>query len=319
MIVVENQLVPRMIKNLCSLRFLFMLPIVVAHLPFWTENAHVQSASDAAVGFFFMLSGFVLAQAYGQQVAEANFSLRRFLCRQLRKVYPIYLLGMLLFVCLNWNYVDWPQLGRIALACLMVQSWLPDSNYYFAGNGVSWFLSTLMFLYICFPLLQRLIGRLSVGQLMVGCVVLSGLYMAVVMQVPTVRANDIVYVNPLMRLPDFALGIGLHRFWTLKGHQVDTSRPWLMVFGVMVGYALFLAVSPLVDIRIRTASWYWAVNALTIFCFTAIDLQPALKKSLLHRPWMLWLGQKTYIIYLLHALLINFLVRLTLHLQPLFS
>ena len=305
-----------MIKNLCSLRFLFILPIVASHIPFWCENKYVLSASDAAVSFFFMLSGFVLAQGYGKRIEDKEFSQRQFLRRQLSKFYPLYVACMVVFFFANYKYIDPAQYQRILLASCMVQSWIPDPNYYFAGNGVSWFLATLFFIYMAFPWIYKFISRLSLRWLTGFCVVFVAVYLVVAMQVPAERANDFIYVNPLFRVADFTLGLCLNKFYIKLPQPVHLKRPVLAGIALLLTYACFLAMCLHIDIRIRTASWYWMVNALTIVYFAATDISDNCLTRLLHWSPMLYLGQKTYVVYLTHALIINIMVRLALRIYP---
>ncbi len=301
-----------MIKNLCSLRFVFIVPIVLSHLPCLSGNPYVLSASNAAVGFFFMLSGFVLAHAYGSSVEDGTFSLSRFMLRQLRKLYPLYLLCMLVFVVINFKYIDTAEAGRILLACCMVQSWIPDIDYYFAGNSVSWFLSTLFSIYLTFPLLQRFISRLTFRRLALFSLLLAAVYLGAAFFVPPGRANDIVYIHPLSRLADFTLGLCLYRFYAETKQNRQLRHPLRCAVAVVLAYACVVALSVHADIRLQAAALYWLPNALAIGCFAAIDTDRNALCRQLQRPVLMFLGRNTFAIFLTHCLIINILVRLAM-------
>ena len=194
----------------------------------------------------------------------------------------------------------------------MVQSWIPDIDYYFAGNGVSWFLSTLFFIYLTFPLLQRFIARLSSQGAVLFSLLLAAVYMGAVFLVPPERANDIVYIHPLSRLADFTLGLCLYRFYTGTRLNRQLRHPLCCAVAAVLAYACVLALSVHADIRLQAAALYWVPNALVIAVFAAIDTDRNAFSRLLQRPVLMFLGRKTFVIYLTHALIINILVRLAM-------
>ena len=74
-----------MIRTLQSLRFVFVMLVVISHY----NDAHFDFGGDCGVSFFFILSGFVLSLAYSDKISEGNFCSWSLLKRQWEKVYPI--------------------------------------------------------------------------------------------------------------------------------------------------------------------------------------------------------------------------------------
>ena len=149
-----------------GLRFLAALAVVIFHcaprvggygrLPEILKN--LIEEGPAAVGFFFILSGFVLAHRHlngGPRVQTPEFYWARF-----ARLYPAYLLAFLLFLPVALQrYVVNPLPGSAGrhtfvlsavLSCLMLQSWTPLAQ---AWNGPSWSLSVEAFMYFCSRLL----------------------------------------------------------------------------------------------------------------------------------------------------------------------
>lgn len=77
-----------MIETLHSLRFVFIMLIVVSHL----VGSKFDFGGECGVSFFFILSGFVLSYAYGEKVKTGQFRTWSLLRRQLLKFYPLHLL-----------------------------------------------------------------------------------------------------------------------------------------------------------------------------------------------------------------------------------
>jgi peptidoglycan/LPS O-acetylase OafA/YrhL len=107
------------------------------------------------VGFFILLSGFVLAYNYGDRphLVKRDFWVARF-----ARLYPIYLLSLLLFLnmLVLEHQVRSPRefWAGVALTPLLLQGWSPSLATFW--NTVAWTLSCEAALYFAFPWLIRL-------------------------------------------------------------------------------------------------------------------------------------------------------------------
>ncbi len=125
------------------------------HPAFFTpliDNAYV------FVGFFFLISGFVLAYNYADR---PNLSRRAFYLARLSRVYPVYLLVLLLSI--PFLAQEWPAhsaadfyLGLI-LTPLALQAWSPTLATFW--NTVAWTVPAEFLLYALFPFILLLIRR----------------------------------------------------------------------------------------------------------------------------------------------------------------
>jgi peptidoglycan/LPS O-acetylase OafA/YrhL len=107
------------------------------------------------VPFFFLLSGFVLTYAHSGETSRSK-SRRSFWAARFARVYPVYLLSLVL----NWPFRnDGPfhiMLSRGAMAATLTatQTWNPHFFYLAqAWNPPAWTLSVEAFFYLCFPFL----------------------------------------------------------------------------------------------------------------------------------------------------------------------
>ena len=79
-----------------GLRGLAALLVVLHHFALsWDEYRRYFGAAPLAVDFFFCLSGFVIAHAYQERLRE-GMKFREYFVRRLVRLYPMYLLGMML-------------------------------------------------------------------------------------------------------------------------------------------------------------------------------------------------------------------------------
>ena len=277
-----------MIETLQSLRFVFVMLIFLSHFAYKDMHS-LDAGGDCGVAFFFLLSGFVLSLGYGQQISEGSFRFGRFLKRRLLKCFPLHILCLLFFLFVSRPAID----GKVLLNALLLQSWVPDVDYYFSCNSVSWFLSSLLFCYLVFPFVfRRLSPALTLAVLTAG--------VAVYLLVPYSRVNAILYVHPLVRFIDFYLGMLLarcHGRWTSSRGM----EPLLLV-----GLLVALAAYPLADEKFRNAPLFWLVLIPLIGVFAQ---QRGWLSRLLQSAPMRFLGSLTMPLYLTHQMLLAIVPR----------
>ncbi len=280
-----------MIATLQSLRFVFVMLIFLSHFAYRDIQA-LDAGGDCGVAFFFLLSGFVLSMGYGRQIADGTFCYGRFLKRRFLKLYPLHLLCLLFFLIMSKQHLD----GTVLLNVLLLQAWVPDPDYYFSCNSVSWFLSCLFFCYILFPFAYK---RVSVRWLL-GVLVA---YLFVYLWVPYEKVNAILYVHPLVRFVDFYLGMFLYQvFERRKETDIPQWTELLLVLLLLVSLGLY----PYVDAKFRNAPLYWLILIPLIFIFA--QERGYLSRWLKTRP-MLFLSSLSMPLFLTHQMLINILLR----------
>ena len=148
-------------KKLTALQFLRFLAFL---LVFLFHSAHFDflynpggGGAASAVSFFILLSGFLAGYACITQNISCNFrESLQYVLKKVKKFYPLYIITTaitLLYSGLK-TYIligDWSAAGALLIQLLknifLIQSWFPDG--YFSFNSPSWFLSTMMLLYLC--------------------------------------------------------------------------------------------------------------------------------------------------------------------------
>jgi len=129
-----------------------------ADQPFYIFLKPLYDQGWVAVDLFFAVSGFVFYWLYLEPVAKGEVSAGKFALQRFSRLYPIYLLTLLvaamlelLFHRATGNYFifdanDWPHFIR---SLFLVQQWLPpDESQSF--NGPAWAVSIEVMLYVIF-------------------------------------------------------------------------------------------------------------------------------------------------------------------------
>lgn len=219
---------PNTFPALNGLRFLAAMAVVFFHYAPKIDGysqvpepiKHIVSEGPAAVGFFFILSGFVLAYRHLQRPrAETKASF--YWARALR-LYPAYLVAFFLFapIAVQKYLVHGQPAGHRTfllsgtLSALMLQAWTPLSQ---AWNGPSWSLSVEAFMYFLFPFValrvMRTSSRAATYLFIAGWLIPAGLASAFALGLIQERLWDaMIRNNPVLWVPLFLMGICAARF-----------------------------------------------------------------------------------------------------------
>lgn len=247
------------------------------------------------MAFFFLLSGFVLSMGYGPKIDGETFRFARFIRRRLLKLYPLHLLSLLLFLLLFRPAIDhW-----LPLNALLLQSWVPDSNYYFSYNAVSWFLSSLLFCYLLFPVAYRHANWRTLT-------VVMSFYVAVYAIVPYSHINALLYVAPWVRFVDFFLGIMLYKVYRRYAFSHTRTSVFAIIESLLVILLVFALIAyPYADEKLRNAPLYWLVLLPFIYFFTQ---QKGPVSRCLQCGVLQWLGSLSMPIYMFHPIVFRSMV-----------
>jgi len=157
-------------------------------------------AGNLGVGFFFILSGFILTWT-----ARPDDTAPRFWRRRLVKIYPNHVVTLVVAAALllaagqTFTTADWlPNL-------FLVHAWIPGPES-IAMNGVSWSLSCELFFYLSFPVLLAGLNRIRERRLWL-C---AGTVIALIIGA-AVLAQYVVPAQP--KLSGVASTVSFYQYW----------------------------------------------------------------------------------------------------------
>ncbi|HEV2636426.1 MAG TPA: acyltransferase [Actinocrinis sp.] len=262
------------------------------------------------VGFFFVLSGFVLTWS-----ARPTDTVRAFWRRRVCKIYPNHLVTYLAGLGLLVWAASPIGLGRALLNLFLLQAWSPSLATETSVNPVAWSLSCEALFYLCFPLLLRWITKIDERRLwwyaggIVAVVLVMPLISMTLPQGPHVFFGPItqwqfwlVYVAPPVRLLDFGLGIILARI-VRSGRWFNLGL--LPSFGLLILGYLAPHVLPYSFCLVATT----IIPVSFVICAGATaDVRGT--RSFLRTGTMVWLGDVSFAVYLWHREVLSNLHRL---------
>lgn len=298
------------LNPLTSLRFFAALGVLTEHffqLISGSVNSAVLLAGEVAregyiwVGFFFVLSGFIISFSYKASSVTKKGGPAEFLYKRFARLYPVHF-ATIIFVC--YYYFNFTNIDstKFLINSLLLQSWVPDPTSYWGFNSVSWSISCEAFFYVSFLFLVTLDNRRLIGLL---CLMMFGISFAYLTMDPASKsASWLFYINPSFRLLEFVAGMVVFRLYSAYSDRVALSYGVatllevgsLLLLAGFLWYSLAMSVHPL----LRYGIYYVVPMALIVgvFAFGKGALSKALSNSIL-----VYLGEASFCLYMTHLMI----------------
>ena len=296
-----RQVAPRRFVALDSWRGIAALGVVLHHVAgdHGVVSMDWHLALGLCVDFFFVLSGFVIAGAYGERLAT-GYPIRTFVWLRLGRIYPMHVVVLLIYIAvelvlaiLGWTHGGNPAFtanrdpGAILPTLLLVQAFtMPGQD---SWNIQSWSISVELGLYIVWALAWKLIGRAAIP---LAVLVAAALMIMAAFRVEWMGAQ----MWAVRGFSGFGLGMGtwwLHSALAARepSPRLATALELAMVVAAGAAVATF---APLI-----VADPVFA-GLVTVFAFQ----RGAVSRLLLRGPFVL-VGTVSYSLYMIHGFVLS--------------
>ena len=301
--------------ELDGVRGVAILLVLLWHYVFDLLGAEPQTAAAylraalrltwSGVDLFFVLSGFLIAGILLDNRTSSNY-FGVFYIRRVCRIFPVYFLSLAVFLCLStlefaaapsfawlfsdpfpaWSYATFTQNILMGLKGTLGPNWL----------AVTWSLAVEEQFYLLVPLLIYFLPRRA----------LLGVLIAAVIAAPILRfafPGPHAFVNVPWRADSLLSGAALAVLVrspgfvsTIQAHRTAVS----ILFVVFVAGLAFMTLRPEVGAFGNAFSHSWLAGTYTVFVLIAyLNCIPVLTKTL-RFPVLVWFGQLSYGIYLIH-------------------
>ncbi|MDR5809532.1 acyltransferase [Caballeronia sp. LZ019] len=311
---------------LTSIRFIAALTVVLSHfserglLNLPKSVFDFMDGGRSAVSMFFVLSGFILAYTYRSQIGSTGS--RPFYVARFARIYPVILLGLVLCVptvaVLLYTHdtermADFFTLKEhvpLALALslvaqiVLISAWFPFAAINQPWNGPSESVACEAFFYAMFPWILSKLNAVGIRAILAICAVVwlaQGVADYVLLShVNVARSAFLVFMFPVLRIPEFILGMGAaFVFQSSREHSAPSQmKAMAMVTLALAGLAVFGVWQP------ATFPKYFPVFYLQAPFFALLILGLALLEGpvfgILNARWLVRLGEASYSLYLVH-------------------
>jgi peptidoglycan/LPS O-acetylase OafA/YrhL len=297
---------------LTSLRFFAAAAIVVGHILPTVVGVPGDGRYGLGVGFFFVLSGFILTYVYRD---FAGHSVWAFYLARIARLWPVHLVTFLIAaLILQPDLLRSPvHLMTALINVLMLQSWLPISGLVFSWNAPSWSISVELWFYIFFPFLA------ASRRLWIWFALLAIIAATIVMTVPVGPSKafqfsfvHMVMQHPAVRIVEFAAGVAAGRLFN-AGKRLRWTGTGLEI-AALLAVGIYAWTSPAVNQEIARSGfpalgvWYSQSGGFIVFAFAMfVFAQNEGKISrILSWPLLVLLGEISFSTYMLHQLIMRY-------------
>lgn len=293
-----------------GLRGIAALLVMAHHIGLASGYPQIAPLGFLAVDLFFVLSGFVIAQAYEPRFADGpvgkGMGAGRFMAIRLVRLYPLIFLGLLLGA--SWSLIagDGNFNAGSAINFLLLPTLLGGATMTFAFDTPVWSLAFEIVANFAHATLLWRIGRagLAVIALLSGAALLAAM---IHFASPSLGWETRTFVVGFFRI-GFSYVVGILLYRIVRGGAVGEWRVPLIVPIIVLIAVLHGPLPPL-----------WAVERGAVITFLVF---PAIVVVAIHqRPtgrWaaaMTWLGQLSFPLYAIHLPIVTFAARLIVN-QP---
>jgi peptidoglycan/LPS O-acetylase OafA/YrhL len=305
------------LRALTGLRIVAALVVVLYHYAMFfaapVSWGYLVTQGPLGVDFFFLLSGFILSYTYSDGDGNVRGTRRAFWIARIARIYPVYLIGLALGLVpfLEGHHGTMGIAVAAVLQPVLMQAWVAWVITPQWWNPPGWSLTCEAIFYLLFPALLPFLTRLSTRQL-IGVLTLC---LGLLILIPTTGnaaaalsgqqvswwQDNILKYNPVLRLPEFVVGIDIAILWMRR----DANLPFqVLVRAVPRDLAVLVVVVSLCLLASISLPHAFPLSAI-MFPLLALLIpllasgRGAVAQVLGSRP-LVWLGEISYGVYILH-------------------
>ena len=298
------------IDSLTGLRFFAAAAIVLQHSQtvFFPLGTFEPFNLIGAVPLFFVLSGFVLALN-----VDRYRSWPAFIVARIARIWPAHVAAIVFLFAIMYPYspslvASADGIVKLVVNILMLQAWSPDPAVYFSYNAPSWSISCELFFYLSFPLCVLVFARRALIRLLLLCMAMSAFVCTVAWFDPGIDAGWLSYINPVVNLPIFAIGVAAGLAMKHLAPRSSVGVGWATLVQ-LVALAVALAGNVVFIKRFIAVEAYYPFTLGAAPCYAVLLIaltryNGAVSYGLSLAP-MVYLGEISYSVYLFHQLIIR--------------
>ena len=308
------------INVLQSFRAIFIVLICIEHMAL-NNRLSLLGAGGEGVAFFIVLSGFLVGYLYRERSIDASFKNSKiFVCKKIKKFYPLHIIAIVLSALLQILYllknhflsvkVFGQIVAKILLNILFLQVYVPIDGWYMNEiNGVSWFLSTIVFCYVFSLTGIAIVKKAREKQ---KSVILFILLLLIYILVSILfRASDlktfVLYVFPPVRFLEYfmAMIIGYNyneKFHTSKSAGAATVIEITTILLFITGH-IFLKTGMYGNKGDFQYVMMFIISMVIVYVFSK---ERGMVSRLLDNSLLVGIGNASFYIYIMHQVIIKY-------------
>ena len=298
----------------------------IAFLFVFCSHVGILNYGQLGVSIFFVLSGFLTFYKYQSKelVCKIKSNVKSSF-NKILKLYPLHIVMMILDIIILIpdvfdNLCD--NIIKVLLNITLLQSLVPNFSYVFSYNGVAWFLSTSMFIYILLPYVIKFIKKITSTKkillLALSILIIQFVSGYTIVRIPVPEpiaglSKWFTYIFPIYRLGDVTLGCCLSWMFVNKHSIFEIGKitsTIIMLFTVVyISFSHFVFNGQISILRFFSNDWFKSTllqiipAILLVYLFTINN--NFITKILTTKPFI-FLGNISGYTYLIHLVLLQY-------------
>lgn len=286
------------------------LKVIGALIIFWWHAPLYKPSIDFGARmceFFFVAAGFLYYYSHYTKPVPCTFSaMAEYVRKKLVHIYPIHLVGFiaegLQMTSAQWLTAD--TAIRAGLHLSMLHAWSTNSNVFFGFNGVSWFLSALIFCYFIGAIVMRLMSSPRRSAFFFILFASLRLFLDhMLLTWPNQYFNLDLHISPMIRCLEFFCGMAVASFTIACRKNSSSTRPVLFTVFELVTLCLVVYM-------IYTHQEIWnRAEFVILFCLLVFVFsfdRGWISKFLSMKPFR-WFASIQLEFYMFHTIVIRYI------------
>ena len=193
------------------IKFLSMIIIIKWHIIKWEKKPVDFGARMCEI--LFVSSGFLVGYNHYKKLMPSTFQQSfKYAYKSMRTFYPLEILNLILNIILNEKFkirkINLTTIEILISNIFIIKSWSRYKFIYFSFNGISWFLSSLLFCYFMTPFLLIGIRNIKISFILFFIIALIRIGIEEFVKHGALNIFDFKFhVGPIIRCMEFYLGM----------------------------------------------------------------------------------------------------------------
>lgn len=223
---------------------------------------------------------------------------------------------MILAIPLSYYFFLHEIKGKVSLILdlLLMQSWVSDSAVWRSYNGLSWFLSTLLFCYLMLPVAHYLFDKVCEGKQKKYLLLIMMQAFTISLILCFVIQNNVeywLYAFPPVRLLDFYSGYVLAKIY-IKRDLIRIEKDGVKkytIFEILLFVNMFILmfVYPFVNVGLRRQALYFPFSLCVVYLFA---IGKGRMSKILSMKWVVKIGNNSFYYYISHQVIFKWVFKI---------
>ena len=260
----------RKLYYIALIKFLAMIKIIKWHVIIWTKKPIDYGARMCEI--LFISSGFLVGYNYYSHPLPCTYvSSVKYVYKHLRSFYPLEMINTLYgFFLYKGKSFNLTEIEILISNLLLMKSWSRFSQLASCFNGISWFLSALIFCYFLTPILLKAIEKWKSSLILFFLISALRISIEEFINKGALNMFDVhFHRGPIIRLLEFFLGLlMIPTYFSLKSkiNKFENNK-WFKIIFTFIQIFLFICSYYLMLIYNNILSRCYFVLIFCVFIF----------------------------------------------------